>query len=133
MSMTTFRQGVAAVLATATGITFKDGRIIGPVDTGDIGCTYPVDKAEMGGNVDVEEITIRARILKQWQGQLDPTVPVDPAPLEELAETIQSALTGSQTTLGPWFCRVVRVDFDLDSWAVDALVVGWAYNLLEQV
>jgi len=134
VSYTTFRQHVANEIAGALGITsVVDGAVAGPIERSDMVCSWPLGVRESDDSVDVEEIEIAVRILRAWQQQLDPGAPIDPSPLEETMETLKSTSHNIQTTSGPWFWRPVEVEADLAEWHITARVVGWQYNLFEQV
>lgn len=133
MSLTTFRQAVAAQAGLSLGIgTVVDGKLDGPVQRRDIVCSWPLRKAELADNVDLEELEIALRVLKVYPPRVDDETPIDPGPLETIAETLQTGLDNIQTTAGPWFFRVVELALDVDRFCVTARLVGWQRNLFAQ-
>lgn len=129
MSMTSFRQTVAAQVATAVSIaTVVDGRVdVSPER--DLVCSWPSEIREIDGQADEEELEVFVRVCKQALQQHDPAVPIDPGPLETIGEQIQTGLVAGQTTSGPWFLRPDQILFDTDARTVTARVVGRQYNL----
>lgn len=128
-TLSSFRAAVQAQLAAALGIAFVAGRLEGPIQGRDLGCVFPAAVAEVSPNVSEETLELRARVFKRFQQQLDAETPVDPAPLEALAEQIQAAIKAVETTLGPWFARVTRVDIDTQRQSVEAVIVGFGSNI----
>lgn len=129
MSLTTFRQAVATQVATATGISaVVNGRVdISPER--DLVCSWPVEIREVDDQADEEELEVYVRVCKQALQQHDPSVPLDPAVLETIAEQIQTGLVAGQVAAGPWFHRPDQITIDVDARTVTARVVGRQYNL----
>jgi hypothetical protein len=127
--LTNFRQAIEAQLQTALGISFVPGQLRGPIENRDLGCCFPVGVSEVPAHVSDEELSIRARVFKRYQAPTDPEVPIDPGPLELLAEAIQVAVKAIETSVnGAWFARVVSVTIDTDRQGVEALIVGYGAN-----
>jgi hypothetical protein len=130
MSLSSFRQQVAAQIAAAVSVTtVVDGRVEGPVAERDLVCSWPVAVREADGQADEEELEIWVRVCKQALQQHDPAVPLDPGPLETIVEQIQTGLVAGQTSSGPWFLRPVELLVDLDARTVTCRVIGRQYNL----
>lgn len=134
MSLTTFRQAVAADIAAALGIArVIDGRVEGPAEREDIVCSWPVGKTESRDSAHLEEIEVAVRVLKAFRQERDPKKPHDPAPLEAALEAIQAGSSDIQASAGPWFWRPVELTIDMDAQAVDVRVVGTQWNQFAQV
>lgn len=133
MSLTTFRQAVAARAGTALSIaTVLDGKLEGPVQRRDVVCSWPARKGELPDDADLEELEVFVRVLTAYVQRVDDETPWDPGPLETIAETLQAGLDDIQTAAGPWFFRLVEVEIDVDRQSVTGRVLGWQRNLFAQ-
>lgn len=132
MSLTSFRETIAATLSNGLGIPFVPGKLEGP-QKHDIGCTFPDRKGEFPENVDLEQLQIFVRVYKKFERSRNQERPRDPAELEAIAEQIQTLLYPQQTSAGPWFFRVTEIEFDMDDNGLQALIVSWESNLFKQV
>lgn len=128
MSMTSFREAVAAMLSAELGIDFVPGRIEGPVEGKDLGCTFPLRVSEEQGFIQQQNLFVGVRVFKAARTRQSPSKAFDPAPLEELAEQIQLALAKHQTGYGAWFQRVTEIEFDSELRMVEAAVLGVQQN-----
>lgn len=132
MTLTSFRQGVANELAADLGITLVvDGRCEGPF-TQELICSWSPGKAPYPTDVNLEQVEVRVRVFKAPPPRRhDAQLPFDPAPLEELAETIQTALKDKRTALGPWYFQLLELRIDDERWCVELQLVGLQDNLFE--
>lgn len=128
-TLTTFRQTVANELATELGIPFVPGRVEGPIENGLLGCSWPAGKRENADDANVEELEIYVRVLRPFTERIEPRLPIDPTPLEDLADTFQTALEAVQTSAAPWYFRVTELELDVDAYTITATLVGYGYNL----
>lgn len=129
MSMSAFRNGLQAQLQTSLNITFKAGRIDGPSESKDLGCTFPIRIAEGPSNLIVEQQLVGVRILKKLRHKrVLPEQALDPSELEDLAEAFQAVIKAHQVGLGPWFIRCSQIDFDLPAWGIEALIIATDLN-----
>jgi hypothetical protein len=126
--ITTFRQAIATGLATALSIEFVPGKLDGPQRQRDLGCTFPDVIAEISGRVQEETLVVKARVFKQAHIQVAPERPIDPTELETVAAAIQTWAATHQTSIGPWFMRVVSIQFDIAQWGLEAVFVGTSAN-----
>lgn len=126
--MTTFREAVESHLATQLAIPFVSGKLEGP-QRRDIGCTFPAAKSEVPGHVNDEYVFVKVRVFKAFVQERDPAAPTDPAALEALAESLQTAMSTVQTGQGPWFNRVTDIEWDMDSYGFEATILGQQSNL----
>ncbi len=131
MSLTTFRQTVADTVGNALGIPPEqrvDGKLEGPLEQGPILCSWSEVVREKD-EVDLEEVEVLLRVLLPYVERTDPAMAIDPAPLEEIVETIQTSLRDVETTAGPSFgFRPVLLTIDVDARRVTALLVGTQFN-----
>ena len=127
--MSAFRAALQTQLQTSLSISFKSGRIDGPSESKDLGCTYPVRIAELPSNIIVEQQLVGVRIMKKLRHKrVLPEQALDPSELEDLAEAFQGVIKAHQTGLGPWFIRCASIEFDLPAWAIEATIVATASN-----
>ncbi len=121
MSVATVRAAVQAELAADLGIPFESGRI-DQNPRRHLGCCWAAAVEEVEGHVLEEEIAVYARVFVPWQQPVEPTKPIDPTPLEELADTIRTALADRQAAIG-WMFRVTRCELNYDQHFVDCEIV----------
>lgn len=99
-------------------------------DRRDVGFVWGVAKRENTDNTLEEIIEIGIRLFPNFEAPRGS--PRDASIFEDAAETLQSALAPSQTTLpqaeGCWFMRVTEVGTDLELQRVDGTVLVWAWN-----
>lgn len=124
VSLTSLRQAVAELLAAELDIEFVDGKLEGPVEGKDLGCSFPVRLAEQADLIQAQDVFIGIRVFKAARTKQTSARAFDPAPLEELAELIQQALQKHQTGYGAWYQRVIEVEFDHELRMVEALVLA---------
>ena len=128
-TLTEFRQALADLLSTELGITFIDGMLEGPVEKQDLGCTATVAVAEDDRTSIVAELVeVRVRIFKAFTSRKSPTDAVDPAPFEDLIETVAEIIGSHQTGLGMWFQRVTRAEVDYERHSVTFSVLAETAN-----
>lgn len=126
-SLTSFRTALQTALSTALGITFESGMIVGPVEDRTVGCCWTAGVREWSPDVNIEEILLTVRVLKQWkqqQGLENPSL----TDLEQLSEDLQDALKPLQTTLGPWQFRLTEVVIDLETSSIDGTISALQAN-----
>lgn len=129
MSMRAFRAALQTQLQTSLSIHFESGRIEGPSESKDLGCTFPIRIGELASNIIVEQQLVGVRILKQLKRKrVLPEKGIDPGELEDLAEAFQAVIAAHQVGLGPWMIRCSQIDFDLPSWGIEALIVATDLN-----
>jgi hypothetical protein len=76
----------------------------------------------------LERITCGVRMYVIWSQRLDPQTPVDPAPIEQAAEDLQTTLAPAQAPGDPWFYEVLTIKFDHDNGFIEAAVQGTRWN-----
>lgn len=128
VTLSQFRQNVQDELQTDLGIPFVGGKIEGPVGNSDLGCCWAAGKREVPEHVDDEQLELRVRVFVRYEQPIDPEVPIDTSPLEQLADRIQLSLKDKQTSLGVWFLRVTDVEIDPDRQALEVGVYGLQRN-----
>jgi hypothetical protein len=134
VSLTSFRQALAAHLATELEVQFLDGYMDQPVQRQEVGCTYPMDKRRDGDQANDEIIRVGVRFFQRHQAPAgrhsgaDPDR-VDPARLEQVAELVQEAIADVQTGLGPWFCWWESTEFDWETQGIEVIVGARQFNL----
>lgn len=89
---------------------------------------------EDGGQVVVANPRMFVRYWPTRAHAPDDSSPWDPAPLEDAAVSLATALRGVQTSLavdGLWYFRTVSVETDEDpeEWGVQATLLGFATNV----
>jgi hypothetical protein len=135
LSLKSFRFAVRDELATRLGLPFLDGYVEGPIQTRDLGCIWSVGKRENDENVQEEIVELRARVFRRWVQVRDEQQPIDTGPLEDMAESIQTALKDDQVRVtwqqehGIWMFRVTQVEIVLERQAVEATIVALQANL----
>jgi hypothetical protein len=127
-ALTDLRKAIADQLQNTLGIEFVPGKLEGH-QARDLGCTFPVGRTEVGEGELPELLTVKVRIYQRYVAVRSPEQPADPAPLEELAVRLLTALDDIQVGAGGvWFFRVPEVEIDMDDQGVEATVVAVAAN-----
>jgi hypothetical protein len=127
--LTVLRQKLQQQFANDLKIMFVGGRLTGGVQSQPLGCCWVQAVGELAGRVDEEAIQVGVRVFLQHEQQLDPEVPVDPAPLEDTAAALQQSVRGYQTGIpGIWLQRIVQVTLDPESRMVEAVVLAMTGN-----
>lgn len=126
MSLKTVREAIQAEVAADLGIDFVAGRIDANPRRS-LGCCWSATVEEVAGHVLEENIEVFIRVFVPWQQRVEPSKPIDPVPLEELADTIRAALSDKQSQIG-WLFRVTRCELDYDLHCVDAAILVWQAN-----
>lgn len=137
---TTFRTDVASVAQAAviaTGLVGDNFEIVpgmleGPMPDADRGSAW-IDRKEVDDNgLDLENLFVHVRVfLRYYEGRGADFTPYDPAPLEQIGETLQTAFNtvGVQTSQGVWFLLWQSTDFDLERQSVELVFRGVNQNL----
>jgi hypothetical protein len=128
ITLTGFREAVQAELQVDIGIDFVPGVLVGPVEGRPLGCVWCAGKKEADDNVGDEIIEVHVRAFQAVVLPQDPTVPVDPGPLEELADQIVAALKDKQTAFGPWFTRITELELDMETQGLEITLIGRQEN-----
>lgn len=126
MTIEQIRQAVQQELAADLAIDMVAGR----VDANPrrrAGCAWVTTAAEVEGHVLEENVIVNVRLFEPWQQKVEPGLPINPAPLETLADQIRTSLRDKQFQVG-WFMRVTRVELDYDLYCVDGEVLVWQTN-----
>ena len=97
-TVTGVRSLIRDELAGELGVEFVDGKLEGPVERQDIGCVWAEGAQEQEDNVLYQWVTIMARVFLNYTMNRRGTRPLDPLPLEDLAERIQLSLRDKQAT-----------------------------------
>jgi hypothetical protein len=127
-SITIFRLSLQEHLEDVLQRPVIAGLLEGPLDQ-QLACVFPASIREVQRPVLDEQLFLTARVFEPFVAQADLPVPAhDPLPLEDLAERLQKSIRDAQTTLGPWFARVMQIDFDLQRNAFEATLMGWQQN-----
>lgn len=130
-ALTNYRNAITDAVQTATGIPIKKGKFDGPASGGDIGCCYPVGSRE-DANVLRAIFEVRVRLFKNFQeaNLAEPEAPLDPTPLEELAELVQTTLGDGDQSFGGsvWFGRVTEYEVNMEWYGVELAVVSVGWN-----
>lgn len=129
MSLTSVREAVRDQLAADLGITFVDGRLEGPAERRDLGCCWTDGLVEDSDDANHQVVTIVARAFLRYERSREPEKPIDPAPLEALAEKMQASVRAQHSIAGVDFARAVRVSVDMDRRGVEVEVQVWMSNL----
>ncbi len=131
-TLTALRESIASMLSQELAIDFVPGRIEGPVEGKDLGCSWTIRVLEGSdggsGGIIEQTVLIGVRVFKPFKKRDSPARGIDPAPLEELAEQIQLAVSKHQTGYGAWFQRVTEVEFDVESRMVEVAILAVQAN-----
>lgn len=126
MSLTTIRVGIQTELQRELGIRFVAGMLVGPIDTGNLGCVWTPGVRERA-NVQEQDVILKSRVYLQWK-PTDETLR-DPAALENLAETFLTALRDEQVNqYGVWMYRVAEIEIDLETNGIEATITAVRAN-----
>lgn len=128
MSLTTVREAMRDQLAADLGIPFVDGRIEGPVERRNLGCCWTDGVVEDESDVNHQVVTIVARAFLRYDRSREPESPIDPAPLEHLAERIQLSVRSQHSIAGVDFARAVRVGINMERRGVECEIRVWMAN-----
>ena len=128
VTSTVFREAVAAHLAEALGVRFESGQIAGPIERRDLGCSFPAFEEENSDNTIEEILTITVRVFQAYVQQTAAEKPADPAKLEGWSLAIKTALMEPWGSLGVWFARVTRVEYDMETQGIEVTIIGWQDN-----
>lgn len=130
-----FRDYVAGVCQTATGITIVPGRFNGPLQGFDKGCAYMIGKAEDTTDVAQVRYEVRVRLFKDIQpfdGDDPEDKPRDDSALVALAELceVAASASGVDETAGDsvWYYRLTEYEVNLDQYGVEMAFMAYADN-----
>ncbi len=133
-ALSAFREALRAELQADLGIEMVAGMLEGgelrPRRT--LGSVW-VSAKEVGDPAMDEILEAKVRVFPAYQQQRNPEQPLDPTPLEDVAEAIQLSVGASRTTLGPWFVAWQRTEIDLEDQAVEVTFLGRQLQLAETV
>lgn len=128
---TTYRTELMATLAASlTEYSFNAGEPpkANPPATTPLGYVWIENSAQLASNKLVEEIIAGVRLYVVWGQRVDAQTPVDPTPVEQAAEDLQTTLAPAQTPGDPWFYEVLSITFDNDNGYIEAAVKGTRWN-----
>jgi hypothetical protein len=128
VTTTVFRDQLTLFLAEATGVRFEHGMIEGPVERRDVACTFPITEEEFDENTTMEVVTVGVRFYQAYVTQTAVEKPVSPAKLEAWSMQVKEALRDPWGSLGVWYCRVTRTEYDLETQGVQFTIIGWQEN-----
>lgn len=129
VSTTVFRDQVALMIGDALGgMRVVPGMLEGPIEKRDLACVFPLLEEENDENTNEEILTIGIRVYQAFKPPTPTGPPYDPVRLEEWTLAVKQALAGPWGSLGVWYARVTRVEYDLETQGAEITVVGWQDN-----
>ena len=138
MAVNELREAVRAELQADVGIEFVSGAIPEddvPVMRRDRGYVWVDGFARDPDMAIWEETTVQARVYLQYVEARSDEEPVDPAPLEDLAEQLRDALQNKRSLTDSsgtsWLLRFVSADLDYETMSVVATVMAGRPNPYE--
>lgn len=135
--ISTLRQSLVDQLTLGvTSVTWVGGYLAGPSQEHDLGCVYVVREPEYATDVLIEAPELRVRVFlnAMTAQQPAPEVPLDPVPLEEMAELIRTVLKTRQadpTIVGGYY-RITDTVYDQPSQALEMTVLAFYSNVFAQ-
>ena len=124
----TFRLQLQTQFEEAFGFKFVPGRLDGPITDRNLGCVWISQGGELAGDVNTAQLAATVRVFRKFPGQIEPTKPLDPSPLEEYVELLQATIKDHSTGLGPWFQRLVTWEIDPVTQGVEAVIIALEQN-----
>lgn len=129
MSLAATRAFLRDQLAAELGFAFADGLAEGPFPRQDAGFVALLSGGETE-DVEVEQLEFRVRVYRKLVATRSPQQPADPEPLEQLVESVYSALRDVQASpaAGVWFFRATGFEIDYDAQGVEVTVLALRQN-----
>lgn len=132
--VTAVRLAIRDELAADLAIEFVDGKLDGPVERRDLGCSWTEDVNQDAENALYVWATIMIRVFKNYTLSRDPERPFDPAILESLALRIQTSLADKQPIVfGAENLQLPGYGLDVEKQGVEVKILANLPNAFLQV
>src|SRR5581483_6834597 len=100
MRIAEIRQAIQVELQAELGFEFVAGIVPSNPRQERYGCVWVGMIEETAEHVLEEDVEVFVRVFVGWQQAVDPALPIDPLPVEQLADDVRAALKDKQASSG---------------------------------